>query len=180
MVPVESLPPESIKPGRKTPVWAPGIVWIFLMTVVAICFLVTPGIAAIAIGVEVEATTAMRAGAIAVGVLLLLGSVLFVRSRIISRRVYKFGGLVSGTITQVTQVVKNGNPIAWRYKYEHRSPNLSLKGKSAIDVVGQHQLGWTPASGDTVFVAYDVAKPKRNHAWWYARDGQPINPPGSR
>jgi len=183
MVPLEQVPSELREPGRAIPPWAPGITYLVTMALLCTLFIAGPGIGAILLGVKADVPGSMRAGAIAVGVVLILLVPFFISFAVRRRRVYKNGTLVATTIERRKErLVKSGKIRTKVYIYEFTFPGPSgtLHGKTQFDSLGQRKLGFLPEPGDTVFVVYNPAKPKRCYAWSYARDGQKVWAPGMK
>jgi len=179
MVSLESVPAELTRPGRALPSWAPGVGYLITVTLLTTLFIGGPGIGAIALGVLADVPGTVKAITIASGVVITMLVPIFIGFAIRRRRVYKYGPLVAATIEKRTDRRVKAI-IHHRYDYTFATPNGPVKGHSMLDPLATTSLGFVPDRGDTVFVVYDVAKPKRNYAWWFARDGAPARVPGTR
>ncbi|HTL35728.1 MAG TPA: hypothetical protein VL326_21510 [Kofleriaceae bacterium] len=179
MVTLESVPAELTRPGRALPPWAPSIGYLITLTLLTTLFIGGPGIAAIALGALADVPGKVKAITIASGVVIVMLVPIFVGFAIRRRRVYRNGPLAAATIEKRTDK-RIKQILHHRYDYTFATPSGPVKGHSMLDALATNRLGFVPDRGDTVFIAYDSMKPKRNYAWWFARDGAPTRVPGAR
>lgn len=157
-----AVPTEATRTPRPLPPWAPGLGTVITTALLSALFMLGPAALSFFLA-TVDAPMAMRAGAVAVGVILILAYVWAIRAVIVRRRTYRTGAVVSAQITGRKPMKVKGAQIGWRYDLAYTVEGVGYEVRAELDKLGLRALPFEPGSGDTAFVVYDPARPKRGY-----------------